>query len=118
MHTVIETKAYLTDAKDAGLSDEDRAAVVAAIAANPQAGDMMQGTGGARKLRFAYPGRGKSGSYRTIHYYAGEDVPVFLLAVIQKGERDNLSDAEKNELRKELAGIAAAYRQKPKGKRK
>jgi hypothetical protein len=52
--------------------------------------------------------RGRKGQER--RRFAGEDVPVFLLAVIKKGERDNLSKAERNELRKELGGIAEDYR--------
>ena len=40
----------------------------------------------------------------------GHDTPVFLLGVFSKGERDNLSKAERNDLRKELAGLAADYR--------
>ena len=43
-------------------------------------------------------------------YFAGEDVPVLLLALINKGERADLSKAERNELRKELAGYASDYR--------
>ncbi len=43
-------------------------------------------------------------------YYAGEDVPVLMLALINKGERADLSQAERNELRKELAGYAEDYR--------
>ena len=45
-----------------------------------------------------------------VSYFAAEDVPVFLLAVINKGERDNLSKAERNMLRSELAEIATDYR--------
>ena len=67
-------------------------------------------TGGARKVRFAGRGKGKSGGYRVVTYFAGEDIPVFLLALFSKGERENLSKAERNALRKELAGIAADYR--------
>jgi hypothetical protein len=70
----------------------------------------MPGTGGARKLRVAGRGKGKSGGYRVVTYFAAPDIPVFLLAVINKGERANLSKAEQNTLRKELAGIADDYR--------
>jgi hypothetical protein len=45
-----------------------------------------------------------------VHYFGGDDVPVFMLAVLKKGDRDNLSKAECNTLRKELQGIADAYR--------
>jgi hypothetical protein len=55
-------------------------------------------------------GKGKSGCYRTVHYFAGEDVPVLLLALINKGERANLSKAERNALRVELEGYADDYK--------
>ena len=110
MHTVIETPAYLASAKEEGLTDAEREAIVAHLAANPDAGDIMAGTGGARKLRFAGRGKGKSGGYRTIHYYGGDDVPLFLLALVDKGERANLSKAQRNALAAELAGLAEDYR--------
>jgi hypothetical protein len=110
MHTVIETPDYLQDAKDAGLSEDEMAVIIRIIASNPKAGDVMVGTGGARKLRFAASGKGKRGGVRTVHYFGGDDVPVFMLAVIKKGDRDNLSKAECNALRKDLQGIADAYR--------
>jgi hypothetical protein len=50
----------------------------------PKAGDVLVGTGGARKLRFAASGTGKRGGVRTVHYFGGDDVPVFMLAVIKK----------------------------------
>lgn len=78
---------------------------------NPKAGDMMAGTGGARKLRHAGKGKDKSGGYRTIHYFGGDDVPVFLLSVYGKGVTDNLTKAERNMLAKILPQLADAYRQ-------
>jgi hypothetical protein len=110
MHTVIETPEYLQDAKDAGLSGDEMTAIIQIIASDPKAGDLMVGTGGARKLRFAAGGKGKRGGVRTVHYFGGDDVPIFMLAVIKKGDRDNLSKAECNALKKELQGIADAYR--------
>jgi hypothetical protein len=110
MHTVIETPEYLQDAKDAGLSGDEMAAIIQIIASDPKAGDLMVGTGGARKLRFAAGGKGKRGGVRTVHYFGGDDVPIFMLAVIKKGDRDNLSKAECNALKKELQGIVDAYR--------
>ena len=109
MHSVIETPDYLADAKDAGMTDAERRAVVDALASNPTAGDLIPGTGGARKLRLAGRGKGKSGGYRVIFYY-GDDVPVFLLNVFAKGDRVDLSQAERNALREELAALAAEYR--------
>jgi len=72
---------------------------------------MIVGSGGARKVRFAPPGRGKSGGYRVVAYYGGEALPVFLLNVFRKGERIDLSRAEINELREELAHPAREYRE-------
>jgi hypothetical protein len=98
MHGVLETRAYISAAKDAGMSEEEMQAVVDTVAANPQAGAVMPGCGGARKLRVARPGSGKSGGYRVITYFGGEDLPVFLLTVFGKNEKANLSGAEKNAL--------------------
>ena len=80
------------------------------LAANPTAGTIILGTGGARKVRFAARGKGKSGGYRTIHYFAAEDVPVFLLALVKKGRRADISQAERNLLAQTLPKIAEAYR--------
>ncbi|MEA2929483.1 MAG: hypothetical protein QOG38_1911 [Hyphomicrobiales bacterium] len=110
MHTVIETSAFLSDSLAAGMSDDERFALVSLIAADPRVGVLMPGTGGARKVRVAGRGKGKSGGYRVVTYFAAPDVPAFVLAVINKGERSNLSKAEQNSLRKELLGIADDYR--------
>ena len=110
MHGVIETQTFLKDAADAGMAEEERLAIVNSIAADPSQGDLMVGTGGVRKVRFAGRGKGKSGGYRIVTYFAAADVPVLLLAVINKGERANLSKAERNELKKELQGFADDYR--------
>jgi hypothetical protein len=110
MHTVVETPSYLADAKAAGLTEAEREAVVEMLANHPEAGDEIGGTGGARKVRVAGRGKGKSGGYRVITFYTGKDVPVFLLAVYSKGEKANLSKAERNELRGILRDIVREYR--------
>lgn len=110
MHAILTTPVFEGSAKSAGLEERDVAYIVNVIAADPTSGVIMPGTGGARKLRFAGRGHGKSGGYRTIHYYAGEDVPVFLLAVFGKNTKDNLSQAECNALRAELSALADDYR--------
>lgn len=109
MHTVVETKAYLAAAEDAGMTEAERLVVVDLVAANPEIGEKMVGTGGARKLRVRKPGRGKSGGYRVISYFSGEHVPVFLLTVFGKGEKANLNQAERNELGKRAKQLASAY---------
>lgn len=110
MHTVVETHDYLRDAKDAGLSEQERLSIVGWLAEYPDAGDEIKGTGGARKIRFAGKGKGKSGGYRVICFYSGPDIPVFLLNVFSKGEKVNLTQAERNELHKILAEVKTSYR--------
>ncbi len=110
MQTVLTTSTFDRQAHVAGLSDDEVAAMAASIGAAPTSGDLIPGTGGARKLRFPRAGSGKSGGFRTIHYLGGEDVPVFLLALVDKGQRANLSKAERNELADVLPRIAEAYR--------
>ncbi len=111
LQSVVETPDFLRDAEDARLTAEERARIVALTAAFPKAGAEIPGTGGARKIRFPGRGKGKSGGYRVISFYAGPDVPVFLLNVFAKGDKIDLTKAERNELRKELAGLAEDYRQ-------
>lgn len=110
MHAVLTTDTFEADASEAGLSEDEIESMVRWLSANPLAGAVMQGTGGARKVRLAGKGKGKSGGYRTVHYYGGDDVPLFLLGLIDKGERDNLSKAERNALADELAHLADDYR--------
>ena len=110
MQSVIETPEYFADAKAAGLRDDERERIVTLLAWNPMAGVEIPGAGGARKLRVAGCGKGKSGGYRVITFYSGADVPVFLLAVFFKGDRVDLKQAERNALRVELAGLAEDYR--------
>lgn len=110
MHSVLATPTFERHAKAAGLSDEDITAIAVHLAANPLAGDLIVGTGGARKMRLARRGQGKSGGYRTIHYFGGDDVPLFLLAVVDKGRRADLSQSERNALAKEMPLLVADYR--------
>ena len=110
MHAIISTPTFLRQAKAAGVSDDELTAIESAIAANPDGGDLMAGTGGARKMRHPRPGKGKSGGYRSIHYFGGDDVPVFLLALIDKGSKANLTKGERNELAAILPRLADAYR--------
>jgi hypothetical protein len=111
VHTVVETPEYLSDARAARLTEHEQSAIVEFIASHPNAGDIIPNTGGARKVRFAGRGKGKSGGYRVVTFYTGPDLPVFLLNVFAKGDKINLTRAERNELRVILADIAAAYKQ-------
>lgn len=80
------------------LADEGRRAVVDHLASHPKAGDLIEGTGGVRKLRWARNGRGKSGGVRVVYYFHSDRMPLYLLTMFAKSERANLSKAERNEL--------------------
>lgn len=108
MRPVVEAPDYLTDARAAGPTDDERTAIVDRLAKDPEAGDEIKGTGGARKVRFA--GRGKGVRYRVITFYSGQGVPVFLPNVLFKGERADLTQAKRNALKAELAGLVKDYR--------
>lgn len=111
VQAVIETESYLRAAKDAGMSEADCIAVVDLVAAAPDAGDVMQGTGGVRKARVAGRGKGKSGGYRIVWYFGGGDIPVFLLTVFGKGEKANLTQGERNALRSLVATLRSSLGQ-------
>jgi hypothetical protein len=110
MHTVVETEPFQRSVKEAGVSETELADIIAVVAADPKDGAIMEGTGGARKLRVAGRGQGKRGGYRLIAFFGGDDVPVFLLDIYGKGEKDNLSKAERNALRAILSKLVDAYR--------
>lgn len=102
--TVIEHSNYLKRAERI-LTSEQMDEIVNILAANPKAGDMVQGTGGFRKLRYAgVQGKGKSGGVRIIHLFIVYDEEIHLVDIYGKGEKSNLTKAERNELAK-LAAI-------------
>ncbi len=107
-HTVVETPEFQRRVRRL-LRGAERRALIDHLAANPDAGDVMPQTGGARKLRWAAQGRGRSGGVRVITFFSGPPVPVFLLTAFGKGEKIDLTAAERNELRKTLSQIAREY---------
>lgn len=111
MHGICETKVFARQASVAGMIRGEIDALVDHLAANPAAGDEIQGTGGCRKIRLA--GKGKSGGYRVISFFTGADLPVFLLAVFAKGEKANLTPAECSALMKLTAILVREYRSGP-----
>ena len=114
MQTVVELPEFIKCAKKLGLSDEEREAIVDLIASNPDAGDEIAGTGGMRKLRIAGKGKGKSGGYRAITFFSGQDIPVFLVTMYGKSQKENVTDAEKNVMKSLASAIVDIYRSKKK----
>jgi hypothetical protein len=111
MHAVCETHEFQTAAVKAGMTSDEVTRLALVLSENPDAGDPIVGTGGARKLRFAPSGRGKRGGYRVVTYFGGDDIPVFLMDVYAKGDKINLSAAERAEFKKKLETFARVYRE-------
>lgn len=110
MHLVLTTATFDRQARGLGLTDAEEAEIIARIGLKPKDGVLIPGSGSARKLRHGGRGRGKSGQYRTIHYFAGPNLPIFLLAIYRKSDADNLSAKETADLAKVLRQIASNYR--------
>ncbi|MES2818717.1 MAG: hypothetical protein V4812_07000 [Pseudomonadota bacterium] len=94
----IETPIFTADLK-ALLSDDEYGDFQEYLAINPQAGDVISGTGGLRKVRWAAKGKGKSAGVRVIYYHVTAAHQIRLLLIYRKGIKDDLSEDEKKVLR-------------------
>jgi hypothetical protein len=97
LHGIAELPTYAREA-DRLLSEEERQGLIDYLSEHPKAGDIMAGTGGVRKLRWRRGIQGKSGGVRIIYYYHDDLMPLYLLTLFAKGDKANLSKAERNEL--------------------
>ena len=88
MRTVAETSIFQRYAAEVW-SEAERSDFINFIAANPEAGDLIRGSGGCRKVRWSTSGQGKSGGARVI-YFNAKDGTVWLLIVYKKAKFDNL----------------------------
>jgi len=110
---VVETPDFVAAVRR--LMDEmERSSLVLYLAHNPEAGDLVPGTGGVRKLRWTLEGRGKRGGARVIYYFHSERIPLFALDVYAKNERSDLSEDEKARLKRFVKAIADAAAKKGK----
>jgi len=91
------------------LTEEEIDELIEFLASHPQAGAIVQGTGGVRKLRWAREGKGKSGGTRVIYYFHNETIPLFLLTIYGKNQKDNLSKSERNQLAKLVKVLVETY---------
>lgn len=89
MRTVIETPTFQKQAERVW-SESERFEFIAWIAANPDAGDVIPGADGARKIRWKRAGTGKSGGARVIYFNLADEEAVLLVAVYAKAEKENM----------------------------
>ena len=88
-----------------GLNDKDLRRLQYILLDDPKIGDVMQGTGGLRKVRFSFENRGKSGSARVVYVDFAVYEKIFLITAYPKNEKDNLSQAERNAIKKLIEAL-------------
>ncbi len=109
MQAIVETPGYLKSA-GAIFNEREREQIVTMVAASPECGEIIQGTGGFRKVRVPRAGMGKRGGARVIYILRNENFPIFLVAAYAKNAKDNLTKEERNQLAKRADAIFASYR--------
>jgi hypothetical protein len=106
--TVAETQLFIRQAASVW-TDAERNAFVDFIAANPEEGDVIPGTGGVRKLRWGRQGSGKRGGCRIVYFYHDDAMPLYLLMVYAKAQQEDLSPDEKRRVQSLAVALRQAY---------
>jgi mRNA-degrading endonuclease RelE of RelBE toxin-antitoxin system len=101
---IVETPSFLRDAKKL-MNEGDRLALFSFPARNPVSGVRIRGTGGARKIRWARKGAGKSRGYRVIYFFHSKNARLFALKVFKKKRKTDIDQAERNELKEITSSI-------------
>ena len=101
MLTFVETKLF-TSLVDQYLWDDEYAALQQALTANPDAGDVIRGSGGVRKLRWGLAGRGKRGGIRVIYYLRSRQGEVWILTLYAKNEADSIPGHVLKKIKEEI----------------
>jgi hypothetical protein len=111
MLTVAELPEFIHTANKL-LTESERQDIILYLAEHPKTGDLMEGTGGVRKLRWGRGGQGKSGGVRVIYYFHDEVMPLYLLTLFAKGDQSNLTKGERNELADLVKLLVQAWKRK------
>jgi len=111
LQVVVELPEFIKQAARC-LSDSQRTEFIDYIAKHPEKGDIIQGTGGARKIRWASDNnKGKSSGVRVVYFFFNRENPILLFTLYPKNERDNLSQSEKNVLHGIIKQIVKQFRE-------
>ena len=82
--------------------EDERAEFAAFIASNPEAGAVIRGSGGVRKVRWSREGAGKSSGVRVVYLTRNERGEIYLLTLYAKSEKSTISAATLKEIRRAL----------------
>ena len=100
IRTFVEIPLFSKRWTEIGLDEDDLLALQIMLLKDPESGHVMEGTGGIRKVRFPLKNRGKSGSVRVCYADFEEYEVTYLITAFTKAERENLTQEEKNVLKK------------------
>ncbi len=109
--TMWESKTFIRQSEEL-MSAQERSALKFYLGLQPEAGDLIPDTGGARKLRWAVGSGGKRGGVRVVYYFGSEDEPLVLFSVYKKGRMDDLTQKEKAQLKAVIKSICEEYRKR------
>lgn len=84
------------------MDDDEYGEMQAYLAIHPSAGNLIKGTGGMRKLRWAGSGHGKRGGLRVIYYWWLANDRITLLLIYPKNEQDNMTSEQLRQLKNQL----------------
>ncbi|HGT2643464.1 TPA: type II toxin-antitoxin system RelE/ParE family toxin [Legionella pneumophila] len=111
LQTVVEMPEFIKQSGSC-MDEESKKSFIDYIAENPLQGDLIVGTGGVRKIRWTGDShKGKRGGVRVIYYYYDQSIPIFLLTVYGKNQKDNLTNEEKNIVKSIIGKIVDAYKE-------
>ncbi len=109
--TVAETLPFLRQAT--GLwSEDERNAFIDFIAVNPEVGDVIPDTGGIRKIRWRRAGTGKRGGVRVVYFYNDNTMPLYLLLIYAKAQRENWTRDEKRQALELVTALKQTHRKR------
>jgi len=109
VQTVAETPTFTQQAAKL-FDEEEKQELITFLAENPLAGDVIPGTGGVRKLRFAATGKGKRGGARVIYYYLDGSLPLYALLAFPKNAKSDMTPDEKRAVTALVTALKTARR--------
>ena len=107
--TVVETPEFIKQAANC-MDRQAKDTFIDFIAEDPLGGDLIKGTGGARKIRWSTgSNQGKRGGVRVIYYYHNKDIPIFLFTVYGKNKKSDITEKERKMLKAIIKELVETY---------